>query len=911
MSQTIDDATQFLVNRLFYSQTTGNFKTTYMNNVKKYTPQELTAVTKVVLEEIQALSWPENKSRLQNYVNSTYDFTTLPSLFVFLCYILMDQFHDLKPSREKKGSDKQNAVQFLLVRLYKSNDPDYNPFSPAYIDKQKTLRNINSIQFSVFVKDTINRYIAKSDWLSLKVRSELIKFNFEDNNEFVSIRNKLFLPIKHATADKINSSYDEHNFTKHLFELLTTMYPGEAPYRSIGGLPNSRTVTMNSYVSFNQSSKSSGIAAVARAQNSTKNKTLSKYVTSTGFKHVISLPILLDAGQSLASHPANTFYRSIAKLIGDRLEGKDTLEMYNNFNSTFMLTLYEDFNCNFTVNGHEAFVTKYKIENGELKFYIGSSDNQNRIQPTVILSASSLKNSSIKISDLINKSWGDISIFLVSLATNSTAVTGDTMAGTFYQLFSFFLVNGYITTNPPRNISFIFEETPVSVIVTLDYNRSKLINAELYEGVNVDGVYYAKKNLYYKNDPRNINNMIKRTAFPNISKIDYFRTPDIRKRVLRFKEILNENEIILKNFYKLFSLVNIVNNKNIKSSLQSELKTLISQISPDTIANVPMQQSDGNIVRYLLHKKIRIGGRNLNISNLLKIKSVNLDNLSEHTTNTELTNKSALTNQVDTIDKKLRDTISKIFKYKIYMLQFLNEEEKQNFIYELALQLKQASKNYSNKNRQNNEYILTIQNIINNYLNTAYQNFFRIVVNKKNITNSTFTAFTGLENSSLDFKNNIIAFVTQLEPNKKKKLYNVLYNFNKNTPIINVTTATNNAQLNSELIEKVSNYLNNKTKLSSLKANFPEDATVPILNLSATIPGEMSPSPYNLPNAPSLSQFDTYLSALRTKITNTYQIQPGNPAAIAAAQEFYNQKLAEIQSLPENQKIPYIQQLIQ
>ncbi len=145
----------------------------------------------------------------------------------------------------------------------------------------------------------------------------------------------------------------------------------------------------------------------------------------------------------------------------------------------------------------------------------------------------------------------------MAIATRSTAVTGDTSAGTFYKVFSMLVEKGSIILPQGNNPSFIFEQTTTTVTTSKNFSYQPYTN----RNNTFRNLYWRISGANSKNIPMNVVNKLRNIGINNAAV-----NQENKKRIARFRELLLNDTKLLEAFYK-FIFVAKIDNPNTQKEL--------------------------------------------------------------------------------------------------------------------------------------------------------------------------------------------------------------------------------------------------------------------------------------------------------------------------------------------------------
>lgn len=682
--------------------------------------------------------------------NNNFVFKDVSALTFIIISIFFDQLHDLKDA----GNPRDNMFAACGINKYdksKTKKEEFGRLFYAYLTKIK----------KYWSPVAINEVIA---YLNTSVSGT--ETMFDDFYE------KIFKNILGAKGESIKQSFSESDIDKNLMEYLSGLL--DIQQFSSGPFPNTDSNegggTSDNFIPwmcFDMTSKSSGKSALGRSpmssifnkSSSVKNKKLLQLVSSRlGYNNVIDLPMVADKGSGFGHSPVGIFKSGVIKLFNRFMKNSNIT--YNDVAELMGGVIFfphQNVQFNFIdTNNQEILKTSLNINPGsgnvELNLGTGTASSQ-------VISAAEMAQQTDS-ADYLYKTWGDISIFLMSVVTRSTAVTGDTSAGTFYKVFSMLVEKGFISTpqgNPP---SFIFEQTTSSVTTSRNFSYRPYANANN----TFRNLTWRISGVNSRNMPINALNKLRNIGINN-TKVNQ----ENKKQITRFRELLLNDTQLLEAFYKFIFVAKIddpntqarlftyINRKNGINKSPCENNNCI-QLFRDFIYNLPpysiyssiaplYQRGDNNIIKFLMKSTKNLTDINQNINSFRNLNNNKAIETIQQKINPSIVNITAYS------DSTL-DFINKTFKKDFGGLQMLDEENKRNFISELNNILQTAQ--VLNADREDSPLLNKINELIKSYKNgviiPSYEQDVRLKKNKLKLaiyTSKSSLFQQGLRNGSI------------------------------------------------------------------------------------------------------------------------------------------------------------------
>ena len=356
------------------------------------------------------------------------DMKNIQSVYLFMVNLFCDQVHDASAAK-----DLGPMKQALKIKGLSNPLQVFNKYidTVTWLDSiiKKELKNVDA-KYKSLLTDTFTITNRSSDY---RLNETVYMYNLVKLQK--SIMNEL--PFKHTTT--IPSGYSG--------------FPGTSPM-----------------ISFDQSSKASGPSVVS-------GTTVNALNASATPRYVISLPVISDLGSTQPSNPLAQFYKNMSIVVDMVQKDPSILETRNTtvdklLTNRFMVLDNRKFNTTITYNNKIVIQTEFYIKKETGKVLVNVTKPAGGVLPGKIVSASDMTRQP-SISDWIFKTVGDLNILLVSMASQSAALTGDRMAGGFYMLFSFLQKQNWLTVSGGKRVMFIFEGAgPTDIVVTNNFRTS-------------------------------------------------------------------------------------------------------------------------------------------------------------------------------------------------------------------------------------------------------------------------------------------------------------------------------------------------------------------------------------------------------------------------------------------------------
>jgi len=492
----------------------------------------------------------------------TIQMNNIESVYLFLVNIFCDQVHD---SSSKTGYPKGLELMNKVLGLDISTGPI----------------------------EAFDEYIEKIEWLNNDIKKEIKEFLRKDG-EYKDLLEKSFFESKRKATGK---PYYNMNETTYMYNSLklqkqlepdpkkeTFVYTSSIP-TGYSGFPNTRPM-----ISFDQTSKAAGPSAAWAA-------TVNKLNSAANPLYVISLPVISDLGSTQPSNPIITFYENMKECIDIVQKNPGLLEsalasgkltsIDKLIAGRYIVLNNDEFKSTIMYNDKIVLETKFSIDESYGTVNVNITKPSGGAISGRVISGSNMTKQTL-ISNWIFKTIGDLNILLISIASQSAALTGDRTAGAFYMLFSFLKQMGLISVDNNKSIMFIFEGGgPTGIVVTTNFRTStntresyinyleRAKNKVRVNRQNIPGIPASAANLNRHLNHRNgpIEKLFtNRETTPNREKV--IRTKKLLttgNAFRRFVALVNSNNVVKKAQIRT-AIKGLPNRANIQPSSQAESK---------------------------------------------------------------------------------------------------------------------------------------------------------------------------------------------------------------------------------------------------------------------------------------------------------------------------------------------------
>ena len=523
----------------------------------------------------------------------TVDMKNIQSVYLFLVNLFCDQVHDSSSTKSgaPKGLERMNVVLKLPT-----DSPPLKTFT-KYIDTIEWLDNDIKKEIKV-VGGEYQKLLTDSFYLSKKKDGT----EYYNMDETTYMYNSLKLQ-KTIDPDPKNSTF---------------VYTSSVP-TGYSGFPSSRPM-----ISFDQSSKASGPSVVTATTVNALNSTASPL-------YVISLPVISDLGSTQPSNPIGTFYENMKKCIDIVQNNPGILEKaLKEGGSTpidvlvakrYIVLDNSEFESTITYKDKIVLKTKFFINSTDGKVLVNiatpnATGSKKRFVTAPVISASNMT-STPSVSNWIFKTIGDLNILLISIASQSAALTGDRTAGAFYMLFSFLKKQGWLSVDSNKNIMFLFEGAGSNdIVVTTNFRTRGSANYVNYLKNKIGKTQVTRQNVPVispiaenrNRSARNVRNgaiesLIRNMGAESIDTEKYFHTKKLLtgEAFRQFEALMNSNNVGKKS--KVFTIIKKFPTKaNVQPSdaVKREFYKTLASVPAPKISNEPNENMpNANKTRFI------------------------------------------------------------------------------------------------------------------------------------------------------------------------------------------------------------------------------------------------------------------------------------------------------------------------
>lgn len=605
----------------------------------------------------------------------TVEMKNIESVYLFLVNLFCDQVHDSSSTAPgaPKGLERMNAVLKL---------PNDSPPLTAF-----------------------NRYIDSIEWLDKDIKTEIKSVGGEYQKLLVD---SFYLSTKRDQERAQFYNMDETTYMYNSLKLQKTLEPdpGKATFRytssiptGYSGFPSSRPM-----ISFDQTSKAAGPSVVTAA-------TVNALDSEANPIYVISLPVISDLGSTQPSNPIGTFYENMKRcvdivqnnpgMLENALASGEVTPIDKLIAKRYLVLDNSDFSSTIMYKNKIVLQTRFFINptDGKVLANITKPNGGGVLTGPVISAPNMTKTTSI--SNWIFKTIGDLNILLISIASQSAALTGDRTAGAFYMLFSFLKQKRWLSVDANKNIMFIFEGAGSNdIVVTTNFRTRNSANYVNYLKNKIGKTQVIRQNIpaipsTAENRNRSVFNMrnaalrkfIKNSG-AGLNREKYFHAKKLLtgQAFRQFESLVNSNNAAKKS--KIFTAIKKFPNKaNVQPSEQvkREFYSTLATVETPVISNEPNENMPNANKTRFINTLTRFG---INRSKVERIAGGISDNRANYYANilrgttippvfVQSFNRVSSVNQMNSLltTAAIRNSIEKLYR-NVPQMSSLKDEEK-------------------------------------------------------------------------------------------------------------------------------------------------------------------------------------------------------------------------------------------
>ncbi len=366
---------------------------------------------------------------------------------------------------------------------------------------------------------------------------------------------------------------------------------------------------INPVILFDQSSKTSGpqaaVAMAIEARNSLMRTLSTLTERQRTYVNIITIANLADKGVGFSSNPIQIYFKKLKSFLEQSFSSIDEYlndDLFQELTSQFFIYFEPIFNVKFTLNNNFIFKTTLSVQpSGYVAFEYGNSTNS---FIKSIISADEMQKTDV--SSFLEKTYGDMSMVLMALLTQTISSSGDRMSGGGFNILLSTLIDtgdleitSFLGNYNINNLLYIFEISAREVLLSRAlYNNSMNIKpiTSVINKRNKPRYTNTNRALLINNEYSGhtgfINTKLKSNMFNNINNKNFFNiSTDLRKKIISFKKLLVKNNLVS----ELYALLNS------QTGDVQVLKNLIYTIRQNDGLNISNADvNKGKIIRLLL-----------------------------------------------------------------------------------------------------------------------------------------------------------------------------------------------------------------------------------------------------------------------------------------------------------------------